>query len=296
MLFNMTEYLKQALRMFTDAGGVLSGRHVSFPYKPMSPAELVDPALCAVGHFKPVAASLLMKLLYCARMCRGDLQFTVCSLSRRIVTWDVGCDQQLTHLFNYVASSIDLSLLCTTNAQDYDDVELHLFPDADLAGASDTSKSTSGCWAKLVGRHGTNFAVDWFSKLQTSTSHSTPEAELVALSKSLRDVGLPLQELLSCLLDRPVKLVIHEDNESAIKIVKAGYSQAMRHANKTHRICVGLVHECCEADDVDLRHIGSKDQLGDLLTKGLSASAHAAALVLANLVSATDAYCCFEFM
>jgi hypothetical protein len=182
------------------------------------------------------------------------------------------------------------------HVQDYDDVELHLFPDADLAGASDTSKSTSGCWAKPVGRHGTNFAVDWFSKLQTSTSHSTPEAELVALSKSLRDVGLPLQELLSCLLDRPVKLIIHEDNESAIKIVKAGYSQAMRHANKTHRICVGLVHECCEADDVDLRHIGSKDQLGDLLTKGLSASAHAAALVLANLVSATDAYCCFEFM
>ena len=56
-----------------------------------------------------------------------------------------------------------------------DNVVLHAYPDADLCGAFDTSRSTSGGFLELVGDN-SYFPLDWFSKRQTATSHSTTEA------------------------------------------------------------------------------------------------------------------------
>eukprot|EP00971_Amphidinium_carterae_P321031 6381543-Amphidinium_carterae.1 len=39
------------------------------------------------GCLKEHVPSLLMKVLYCARMCRPDLSWTIGTLSRRITKW-----------------------------------------------------------------------------------------------------------------------------------------------------------------------------------------------------------------
>jgi len=278
----MSNYISMALDAFQDAGGSLSGKHVAFPYKQIPPQATKDPSLSAPGRFAPRAASLLMRLLYCARCCRGDIQYSVCTLSRFVTRWTVAQDQQLTHLFNYLASTRDLALTCRVLPSDLDSLCIHIYPDADLSGSSETSKSTSGCWCTLEGDGGSVFALEWYSKLQTSTAVSTPEAELVSLSKALREAGLPLQELWSVILQRTVRLVIHEDNMSTIQIVNSGYSQALRHVSKTQRISIGFCHERCCEPDVDLRHISSNEQCGDLLTKGLDGVKHQRALELAR--------------
>ncbi len=123
----------------------------------------------------------------------------------------------------------------------------------------------------------------WYYKRQTNTAHSTTDAELVSLSKMLRESLVPIQSLWSTLLQRPVKAVLHEDNTATITVVNAGYSPQLRYMAKHHRTSLGLVHELCQQDDVDLVHIETIKQKGDLLTKGLQRPKHDPAMDMVGL-------------
>ena len=157
-----------------------------------------------------------MKLLYAGRMVRVDICYTINSLSRYVTRWNKLCDKQLAHLFSYLKMTSELKLHGFINCNDMDSIELHAFPDADLAGTFDTSKATSGGLIHISGGPSedpsTYFPLDWFSKRQTATSSSTTEAELIAASKILRDNLIPLMELWSIMLGRTVKGIIHEAN------------------------------------------------------------------------------------
>ena len=86
-----------------------------------------------------------------------------------------------------------------------------------MCGTFDTSRATSGGFVELIGVK-SFFPLDWFSKRQSATSHSTTEAELVAASKMLRESLVPLQSLWSLMLQRPIDAVLHEDNMSTIVV------------------------------------------------------------------------------
>ena len=132
----------------------------------------------------------------------------------------------------------------------------------------------------------TFYPLDWYSKRQTATSHSTTEAELVSASKMLRESLVPQIELWSIFLQRNINAVIHEDNESTITVVKNGYSPQLRHLAKHHRISLGIVHEMCEHPDINMKHCPTTEQKGDLLTKGLARIKHEEAMKMVGL------YCC----
>ena len=55
---------------------------------------------------------------------------------------------------------------------DKDQLEIHAYPDADLARTFDTARATSGGFVELKGLNN-QFPLDWFSKRQTATAHST---------------------------------------------------------------------------------------------------------------------------
>ena len=107
-------------------------------------------------------------------------------------------------------------------------VVIHAYPDAELCGTFDTSRATSGGFVELIGLN-TFFPLDWFSKRQSATSHSTTEAELVAASKMLGESLIPVQSLWALLLQRHINAVMHEDNMSTIVVINAGYSPQLRH-------------------------------------------------------------------
>ena len=86
---------------------------------------------------------------------------------------------------------------------------------------------------------------------------------------------MPLQTLWSAFLSRPVQAVYWEDNSACITIIKAGYSLALRHLAKHHRISLSFAHEVTgSAYDADIRHIDSANQRGDFLTKALVRSSY----------------------
>ena len=85
-----------------------------------------------------------MKALYCARMARLDICFTINNLSRYVTKWTALQDKQIRHLYSYIACSAEKKLHAQIDSKDLDNIALHAYPDADLAGSYDSSKATSG--------------------------------------------------------------------------------------------------------------------------------------------------------
>jgi hypothetical protein len=227
---------------------------------------------------------LLMKALYLGRMMRVDLCWTINTLARCITRWTKLQDSQACRLFSYLAHTGEVQLCGTVVKADVSRVQLIAYPDAGLAGAYDTAKSTSGGLLALEGPGGTTVVLEWYSKKQTATSHSTMEAELVSASKMLREHVLPQQILWETMLQRQVAVRVCEDNESTIAVIESGFSPQLRHLAKTHRISSSVVHDACQPEQfVSVKHIASALQKGDLLTKGLDRVKHSAALELVGL-------------
>ena len=106
---------------------------------------------------------------------------------------------------------------------------------------------------------------------------------MISASKTLRESLIPLMDLWSLLLQRPVKGIIHEDNKATITVINTGYSPQLRHLARHHRINLGLVHEMCQDPDIDVKHVETALQKGDFLTKGLDRTKHEAACRLVGL-------------
>lgn len=101
--------------------------------------------------------------------------------------------------FLLLQNSKATQLVGTIDKRDLGSLRIEAYPDADLAGNFATSKSTSGGFLALTGPHGTFTHLEWFSKRQTATSHSTSEAEMIAMSKMLRESMVPQMGLWSML-------------------------------------------------------------------------------------------------
>eukprot|EP00969_Alexandrium_andersonii_P089811 3965961-Alexandrium_andersonii.AAC.1 len=93
-------------------------------------------------------------------------------------------------------------------------LSLQVFADADFASDIPTARSTSGGAVKLVGA----LIVSCLSKIQSSVSHSTPEAEIVALDQVVRTMAFPARDLWEAILKRTVAPTLEEDNAACVTV------------------------------------------------------------------------------
>ena len=63
-----------------------------------------------------------------------------------------------------------------------------------------------------------------------------------------------------------VQLIIMEDDQAVITIIKKGQTLALRHLHRTHRINLDWITETCQ-QEMDLRYVGTKEQVADMMTK-----------------------------
>ena len=145
------------------------------------------------GHLAPHAASVLMKLLYGARIARFD------------------------HLMCYVHHTKHWRMVGWVG-DSMDDVRLALYADADFAGCVDSLRSTSGGHLNIQGPN-TRFPLSGSSKRQGCVSHSTPAAEIVAADVAMRAMGMPALKLLQRILKKSPNFVFYDDNKAMIGVV-----------------------------------------------------------------------------
>ena len=220
------------------------------------------------GRLQPVASFILMGLLYAARYARFDLLRAINHLACHITRWNSACDKRLHRLMNYVHSSLQLRMVGWIGDK-LDNIEPHLFADADFSGCTFTQRSTTGLHLVLRGPN-SSFPIAGASKRQGCVSQSTPEAELVATSYSLRHHGLPAITLFETLLQRRVYLQVHEDNTAMIQCVKTGKNPTMRYLHRTHRVSVGWLHEAFRDDHLDLVYEMTARMCADIYTKAFT--------------------------
>ena len=109
----------------------------------------------------------------------------------------------------------------------------------------------------------------WSSKRQSSTSRSTTEAEVIAIATAVYGEAIPVLQLWDTLLQRPVSLVIHEDNQAPIMVVERGYSSKLRHITRTHKVNLGCLQEVLQDNNITLQYIKTDEQVADIFTKAL---------------------------
>ena len=221
------------------------------------------------GVMGPIAARVLMKVMYAARYARPDLQRAICHLACFVTKWDPTCDRKLHRLMSYIHSTLHLRLIGWVG-DEARDISPHLYADADLGGCTQTQRSTAGAHLVMRGPN-TCFPIAWQSKRIGCTVLSTPEAELYAGYLALRNFGIPHLTFWEIVFQREdIVLQFHEDNQTMIRVMKTGRNPTMRYATRTLRLPIAWLHERFAADDVNLRYEVSSRMAADIYTKAFT--------------------------
>ena len=192
------------------------------------------------GRLQSIAASILMKILYAARLCRYDLLRATCRLAQYVIKWTVECDKRLLRLIRYIDSSKHLRQAGWVG-DSIDKLEPHLYADSDFAGCEQSQRSTSGAHLNIEGPN-TRFPIIGRSVRQGCVSTSTPEAEIVAGFMAYKNILLPSYDIWDALLGNEYHSVFHEDNQAMIRVTKSGKNPTMKHLNRCHRVSVAWLH------------------------------------------------------
>ena len=251
MAFDMLDYAQQTVDLYKSLTGLKGLKHAATPFAPES--SLPPSQEEVSGELAPNACKVLMKALWLGRLARPDLVKPIGDLATKVQKWSRNDDKKLLRLISYIDSTKTHRLVGTVSDGPRE-LHLALYVDADFAGERDDAKSTSGGYLVLKGPN-TFFPLAWVSKRQTSVSRSTTESEIVSLAHSLFQEALPALQLWQTILDYPIELVIHEDNQATILVAKKGYSPKLRHIARTHKVNLGSIAEVLDADDVKLQYV-----------------------------------------
>ena len=223
-----------------------------------------------VGFLAAIAPQMVGALLYLTRCSRPDIAFVVGVLGRRVSCWTQDCDRCLLRLISFLEITKNWRLEYKY-VYGNDLRELFIFSqvDADHGGNVSSGRSTSGHDTFLADDGGSSCLLNWVSKLQTSTSASTGEAEIVATNDVMRRSVLPLQETISAISGHAIRAIVQGDASVAEACIRSGWSKALRYIRKHQRVSICALHDMFLRDDCEYAHTGSSDNSADILTKSL---------------------------
>jgi hypothetical protein len=231
--------------------------------------------LPALGNFS--YPSVIGMLLYLTGHSRPDISFAVHQCARYTFKPTRRHEAALIRIGRYLKGTMDKGLImCPT-----DDPCIDTYPDSDFAGLYSFEDSKDPHCA----RSRTGFVILafgcpilWKSKLQTEIALSTMEAEYVALSTAMKDliplIGL-LRELRAAVglpmdFDSNLHCRVHEDNAGALVLANMEprhYTPRSKHyAIKYHWFREKMADP---GNRIKVVKIDTRNQLGDLFTKGL---------------------------
>mmetsp|Transcript_10938 Transcript_10938/g.14234 ORF Transcript_10938/g.14234 Transcript_10938/m.14234 type:complete len:883 (-) Transcript_10938:637-3285(-) len=140
--------------------------------------------------------------------------------------------------------------------------ELNMFADADYAGDRNTRRSTSGMIIMMNGG-----PISWLSRLQKLCALSTAEAEIYAVTESVKEaihMKLLCEECGIRKMNRP--MTVYEDNNACIHM---GHGLRGSKAAKHYEVRLRFLHENVRNKVIEFARISTKKQLADGFTKAL---------------------------
>ena len=105
------------------------------------------------------------------------------------------------------------------------------------------------------------------SKKQGCVSHSTSEAEVVALNSIVRTMLIPSLDLWETILQKKVLPIVYEDNQATAKIIRSGKFEKLRHVDRTHGVQLSFITEQLRAGRYELKDCHTRAMAADVFTK-----------------------------
>ena len=215
------------------------------------------------------------KLNYLEKSTRPDIAYAVHQCARFCEEPKAEHIKAVEHLAKYLRETRNQGIILDPDPTK----SCEVWVDADFSGnwnketaPSDpsTAKSRSG----YVITYG-SCPIVWTSKLQTQIALSSCEAEYISLSQSLRET-IPIMRLLQELNDRGfhgdyvkpvIKCKAFEDNTGALALAM---TPKLRPRTKHINLVYHHFREAVRQGTIEVIHVGTKDQIGDMFTKPLA--------------------------
>ena len=103
----MKGHAEQSVERYLD----LANKHVSSLKQVSTPCiddhMLLPDDFVTKGELSPVAARIVLKCLYMARLNRPDVLWAVNDLARNVTKWTTGCDKRLHRLISFIHRNKD---------------------------------------------------------------------------------------------------------------------------------------------------------------------------------------------
>jgi hypothetical protein len=275
VFYNQTKYAKHIVERFES--------DYNMTLKPASAPITKNHGLTKqeakeAGEWADDACSLVMSLAY---LCRTRIDIlTAIRLMQRCVSpgkWTRECDDTIVRTMRYVAGTTEHGV--NNIFVKGDRLQMDLWSDSDLGGDKNTRRSTSGDVLMLAGEYGTSALIGEVCRLQTAEATASAESECVAHVTGVKRLVLPALKVVKDIITNGVKYKI--DASAAIAAITNGYSRELDHMSLTQGINVGWANTALHALREDMKDhggaelvkVGTKEQLGDFLTKILEAQA-----------------------
>lgn len=204
-------------------------------------------------------ANAIGKLLYLTRCTRPDIALAVGAVSRYMRNPGTAHWKAVKRIFAYLIKTADHCLMIDGN----EEITLSGFADASLGSDIDDGKSVGG-HVFFIG----NSPVIWTSNKQTMVALSTMESEYIQVTEAAKE-ALYLRNLLMELgFQQQNASIIFEDNKACIDLSK---NPIVNKRSKHIALRRHFIRDYVKQGELILHKVASKDNVADILTKGLGA-------------------------
>lgn len=251
----MDEYLKDAVR----SSGLNVTKHATTPAK-KDLLEVNDKSEVLEKDEAERFHSTVAKLLYIGMRGRMDIMLAVGFLCTRVSKCTTQDRDKLKRVLEYINGSLGLRLTIGADSME----RMQTWIDASYAVHNDMKSHTGG-----VISFGTGGLVCKSTKQKLNTKSST-EAELVGVSDYI-PYTIWVQLFLKEQGYTSSEHILHQDNESAIRLAKNGRSSAGKHSRHID-IRYFFIKDRIKTEGISIRHCPTEQMLADFFTKPLQGS------------------------
>jgi hypothetical protein len=205
--------------------------------------------------------SIIMKMMYLARITRPDLLFSVTHLASRCSSPTVYDYKQVIRIIRYIRYTRHyvLHIHC-------DNLSTYLNSDASYASHSDGRSQTG-----FVLCIGTSY-IHAVSLKQKVGSSSSTDAEIIALQSSVKYLKWIRQVLYELDVEDVKPTIAYQDNKSTILICSANSSSTKRVKHLLSKI--SFIRSMIQSNEVIIQYLETEETLADIFTKPLPAQNH----------------------
>ena len=259
--------MSDARRVDTPIGTSYQSEQEGSPLLTTNKSEFVN-----VTNYQRMVGSIL----WIYRCTRPDIGFAVHRLTRKssaptLSDWNLG-----KRTIKYLISTKWKALEIKPHQMKGKQLTISASSDADWATDQHDRKSVSGGVVRVNGA-----PIEWVSKKQTLVATSTMEAEFVAATTIIQNMLWMKNVIFECGLDVERPMLLHVDNQAAIKVLKRESSACK---SKHLDLKLKFIRHHVVNGDVEPNYVATEDQEADALTKALAAPQHRAARDKFNLV------------